>query len=272
MGFKISGFCGTHGEAKGEMDAVERIRKARAPRKSLVQVQFPGKGMALAYYNDQFDLQEGDRVYVDGKMEGLLGRVVEINYNFKIKRSEYKKVLAVVDTDISGQFQIFGSHFVTFDPSVMPVEQVKLWFNPPEKEDEEFVVGSDDSSFMLEDLSGMNVSPAIGERGQNYYMENRVVYLCLDGNRGFAIVEGTENYTVEFQYENGAISQLVCDCPCAYTCKHEVAVMLQLRETLTLLEEAGFQAWEDSRYMAAITKGSFFYFVINGKETGTFTI
>lgn len=53
-------------------------------RKSVVQVYFAGRGMTLAYYNDRFDLHPGDKVYVDGKLEGMLGRVMEVNYNFKI--------------------------------------------------------------------------------------------------------------------------------------------------------------------------------------------
>ena len=38
-------------------------------------------------------------------------------------------------------------------------------------------------------------------------------------------------------YRNGEISQLICSCFCSYNCKHEFAVMLQLRETLELIEK-----------------------------------
>jgi hypothetical protein len=48
------------------------------PRKSLVQVYFPCRGMTLSYYNDQFDLTPGDWVYVEGKLEGKLGRVTQV--------------------------------------------------------------------------------------------------------------------------------------------------------------------------------------------------
>lgn len=119
MAFKISGFGGSHTEKKEAMPVIGEELKTVAPRKSVVQVRFPGKGMALAYYNDQFDLKLGDLVYVDGKLEGQLGRVVEIAYNFKIKISEYKKVIAVCDTNVTGQFFMAGSHFVTFDPTAL---------------------------------------------------------------------------------------------------------------------------------------------------------
>ena len=52
------------------------------------------RGMGWAYYNDSFDLKVGDFVYVEGKLEGYRGQVTEVNYSFKIKPSDYKKVIA----------------------------------------------------------------------------------------------------------------------------------------------------------------------------------
>lgn len=272
MAFKINGFGALQTEKKDTTSKYETYQQTTAPRKSLVKVLFPGKGMALTYYNDQYDLKVGDRVYVDGKLEGLLGRVIELSYNFKIKISDYKKVIAVVNTDVHGAFHMAGSHFVTFDPTTLPVEQVKLWFKAPEKEDEEIISSSDDSTFLLSDLNGMMVSAAIAERGHDYYIENRVRYLCMDGTKGFAIVEGSEAYIVEFHYQNGEISQLICDCPCACTCKHEFAAMLQLRETLELIEKHYSEEYSRTGYFAAITKGTLFSFAIDGKEAGSFTL
>ena len=70
------------------------------PKKSVVQVYFPHRGTGWAYYNDSFDLKVGDLVYVEGKLEGYRGQVTEVNYSFKIKLSDYKKVVAVIDTDV----------------------------------------------------------------------------------------------------------------------------------------------------------------------------
>ena len=271
MAFKISGFGG------GEVDKVDlatagEAEKTVTPRKSLVQIRFPGKGVALTYFNDLFDLKLGDRVYVDGKMEGQLGRVTEITYNFKIKLSDYRKVIAVVDTDVHGQFHMVGSHFVTFDSVVLPVNQIALWFKPPQKEEEEIIVSTDDTSFHLDDLKGMNISPVIAERGHDYYLENRVRYICLDHSKGIAIVEGTENYLVEFDYHEGEISHLICECPCGYTCKHAFAAMLQLKETLDLIEKRYAHMYEESGYFAAINKATLFSFAVDGKETGSFSL
>lgn len=272
MAFKISGFGGYHADEKEIMPVYKPEQKTNVPRKSLVQVRFPGKGMALSYYNDRFDLKVGDLVYVDGKLEGQLGRVTDVNYNFKIKISEYKNVIAVVDTEVHGQFYMAGSHFVAFDPAVLPKEQIAMWFKAPAKEGDEYVSGSDDTSFRLDDLKGMGVNATIAERGHEYYIENRVRYICLNGSQGYAIVEGNESYAIEFEYHNGEISRLICDCPCSYNCKHEFAAMLQLRETLDIIDKHYAEEFERTGYFAAITKGTLFAFAVDGKDTGSFTL
>lgn len=271
MAFQIKGF-GSKQEPHTAASVYDSPKQSAAPRKSVVQVRFPGKGMALAYYNDQFDLKVGDRVYVDGKLEGQLGRVVGISYKFKIKVSEYKKVIAVCDTDVGGQLYLAGSHFITFDSAVLPVKQVSLWFKAPNKEEEEVVSSSDDTFFSLDDLSGMNITNAIAQRGHEYYMENRVQYICINGTNGYAIVEGNQSYAIEFEYRNGSINNLICDCPCCCSCKHEFAAMLQLRKTLELIEKHYPNEYARSDYFAAITKGAFFSFVIAGKESGSFVM
>ena len=93
-------------------------------RKSVVQVYFPDRDRSYSYYNDQFDLQCGDIVFVEGKLEGVRGRVTEVNYNFKIKLSDYKRVIAVADTNVTGQFYMAGSHFVTFESDMLPSNKV----------------------------------------------------------------------------------------------------------------------------------------------------
>jgi len=270
MAFKI-GFTAERSDRKPEAPVVVEQRSI-APRKSVVQVAFPGRGSSLAYYNDMFDLRIGDIVYVDGKLEGQRGRVVDITYNFKIKVSDYKRVIGLADTEVHGQFFNAGSHFITFDRAALPQSQIVTWYKAPAKEDDEYVTGSDDSSFRLDDLKGMNVSAAIAERGHDYYMENKVRYLCLDGHKGYAIVEGSEPYEVEFEYLGGEVSGLICSCFCSYNCKHEFATMLQLRETLEMIEKHYAAQYEETGYFAAVNKGTLFSFAIDGKETGSFTL
>lgn len=238
-------------------------------RKSVVRVYFPVRNMTLSYYNDMFDLQKGDIVYVDGKLEGLQGRIVDVTYSFKIKLSDYKRVIAVVDTSVKGQLYFAGSHIISFDPEALPFEKVKTWFSAP-AEDEEYVIGESGESFPLDDLGEMKISHEIADRGNEYYMENKVCYISVDGTQGKAIVTGRENYIVEFTYDNGEISNLVCSCFCSYSCKHEFAVMLQLRECLEIIYEEYNDEYSD--YFAAISKGVFINTIFNNKQTGEINI
>jgi hypothetical protein len=271
MAFKIGGFAAEYHEKK-QQEQPQPVQQVVAPKKSVVKVYFIGSGKKLSYYNDQFDLHNGDMVYVEGSMEGQRGRVIEVSYNFKIKLSDYKRVIAVIDTNVHGQFFMAGSHFVAFDPAALPAAKARMWFLPPAKEDEEIVCGNDDSSFKLEDLSGMQITHAVAERGHDYYMENRVRYLCIDGTKGYAIVEGGESYEVEFDYHDGEISNLLCSCPCTFNCKHEFAAMLQLKETLDMIAKHYAEQYEQSGYFAAVNKATLFAFAVDSKETGTFTL
>ena len=242
------------------------------PRKSVVQVHFPSRGSTLAYYNDRFDLHIGNLVYVDGKLEGQQGRITEINYNFKIKLSDYKRIIAVIDTTVKGQFYFAGSHFITFTPYTIPSSKVRHWFKVPAKEEDEFVCGDDDTTFRLDDLQSMKISAVIAERGHDYYIDNRVRYISVDGSHGYAIIEGGDTYEVEFEYQKGEISHLICSCFCSYHCKHEFATMLQLRETLNLINKHYASQYEETGYFAAICKGTLFNFAVDSKETGTFSL
>ena len=271
MGFKI-GFTADIGETQTVENMQSISQQVEKPHKSVVQIYFADRHMTLSYYNDQFDLHRGDLVYVDGKLEGILGRVTEVNYNFKIKVSDYKRVIAVVNTVVHGQFYFAGSHFVTFDREALPSNKIVTWFKAPAKDDDEIVSGSDDTTFCLDDLNGVNFSAKVAERGREYYIENKVRYISIDGTKGYAIVEGSKSYEVEFEYRNGEISKLVCSCFCSYNCKHKFATMLQLKETLDLIEKNYAEEYERTGYFAAVNKGTLFAFAVDGKDNGTFTI
>ena len=240
-----------------------------AARKSVVRIHFSARNMTLSYYNDAFDLKVGDIVHVDGKLEGLRGRVVDITYNFKIKLSDYKRVISVADTAVKGELFFAGSHFVTFDSTVLPYSKVISWFKAPDKKDDIYASGNDDSSFNLNDLSTMKISHEIAERGHDYCMESRVRYICLDGAKGRAIVEGSQIYELEFEYINGEISNLTCNCFCSYPCKHEFAAMLQLRETLELIAKNYEPQYKASNYFATVAKGTLMSIAVDGKEAGS---
>lgn len=240
------------------------------PKKSVVQVYFPHRGMGWAYYNDRFDLKVGDYVYVEGKLEGYRGQVTEVNYSFKIKLSDYKKVIAVIDTNVVGDVYLVGSHVVSFDRNALPFSKVRTWYNAPENE-EDYEVGNDDSfSFPLDDLTKMNVAHAVADCGGRYYANNSVIFIEIDGTKGRAIVEGSENYEIEFNYSEGEISNLKCSCFCSYTCKHEFAAMLQLQESLKLIADNYETHYTD--YFAIISKHEFMKMVMSKKSSGKITL
>ena len=270
MAFQI-GFTVKDKEQKTDF-AVSAKATQIVPRKSVVQIYFETNNATFTYYNDRFDLKVGDFVYVEGEMAEFRGRVLNVNYNFKIKISAYKRVISVADTAVSGRFYMAGSHFVTFDRSVLPSTKVITWFRSPEKDEDEFAVGNDETAFYLNDLSGMKVSPIIAERGEDYYDHNQVRYISVDGSKGYAIVEGGDAYEVEFEYRKGEISKLVCSCFCSYNCKHEYAAMLQLKETLDLISKHYEEEYEQKGYFAAVYKPTLFAFAIDNKEMGTFVL
>ena len=270
MAFKIGFSAET--EKKCENKFIPEASKRAAAKKSVVRIFFPAKNTTLSYYNELFDLRVGDLVYVEGKFAGLQGRVVEVSYSFKIKLSDYRRVTALVDTDVSGEFYIAGSHCVSFQRNSLPYERALLWFKAPGKEDDDIVSGKDDFSFYLNDLSGMKIKPEVAERGHDYYIDNRVRYICIDGHKGHAIVAGSKVYEVEFDYHDGEISNLICDCFCTYRCKHEFAAMLQLRETLEYIEKNYSSRYNENCYFAAIYKADLFIYAIDSKETGSFSL
>ena len=266
MSFKI----GFTAENKDNTQVVvpENTEVTTQPKKSVVQVYFPERGTQYPYYNDAFDLNVGDIVYVDGKLEGLRGVVVEVLYTFKIKLSDYKRVIARADMSVKGELNIVYSHLVAFDPQVLPFEKILTWYKAPANPDDEVVSSQDDEKFNLNDLSTLNISSEVANRGREYFLRNRVVYVCVEGTHGKAIVEGSEPYEVEFAYNNGEISSLVCSCYCTYTCKHQFAAMLQLDSLLKQIEKNYPQQYKDSNYFAAISKKELFAVVIDTMEQG----
>ena len=96
-------------------------------------------------------------------------------------------------------------------------------------------------------------------------------YVELKDGKGRAIVKGTEPYEVEFNFANGDISGLVCNCYCTGACKHEFAVMLQLKETLDIVAD-NYKFVDPDDYLAIVNKVVFFENVIDSKTEGTFTM
>ena len=118
----------------------------------------------------------------------------------------------------------------------------------------------------------MSISRATADCGHDYYTDNRIRYIFLDNTHVRAIVEGSRPYELACDYANGEIRNLVCDCFCSEPCKHKFAAMLQLRETLELIEKNYPAQLEATQYFAAVCKGTLLNFALDGKETGSIVL
>lgn len=271
MSFKI-GFGAEEDREEGKAPETTLAQTVQTPiRKSVVNVHFPDRHQTYTYYNDMFDLNRGDIVYVDGQLEGFRGLVVEVNYNFKIRLSDYKRVIGVADTNVAGRFHMAGSYIVTDDETALKYDQVVTWFKAPKTQEEEYVSSGGDEVFNLNDLSSMKAKSAIVERGYQYYTEDRVVYIELSHGKGRALVTGGETYDVEFFYDQEEIRNLVCSCYCCGICKHEFATMLQLKDILAAVKKE-YPLIEHNHYLSAVSKSTFFEFAIDNKTKGIFAI
>ena len=239
------------------------------PKKCIAEVYFPSRRVHYSYYNDEFELKEGDWVYVDGKLAGIKGYVTNINYSFKIKLSDYKKVIALIDITVTGDFYLTPANIIAFDKGSIPYSKVINWFKA--YEDEEYVCGDDESvKFPLDDLSKMNISKEEAEMGYDYFLENDVCYVELNKTKGRAIVEGSKYYEIEFKYKKGEISNLKCSCYKNNECRHEFAVMLKLKETLDFILKNYEKMYSD--YFAIISKNVFIDTIMNGKTSGKISL
>lgn len=272
MSFSI-GFTSKSNKAPDAAEQTSVSTNASNAKKSVVQVYFAQRRMNLAYYNDKFDLKRGDTVYVDGKLAGMRGVVTEVNYNFKIRLSDYKRVIAVADTNVTGTFYSGNLSLLAFDRGSLPKEKILSWFKAPENgDDTEIVSGFDSTSFELCELLETEFDFPTQDRGTDYYNERQVKYICLDSSRGYAIVEGSEIYEIEFEYSDGKVSGLVCSCYCGGLCKHEYAAMLALRDVLEIIEKHFSEQYARTGYFAAVEKNAFFSSAVNSKPFGSFTL
>lgn len=239
---------------------------------SVVRVFFPERGQAYSYYNDRFDLHDGDLVYVSGKLARQRGQVVAVDYNFRIRLADYERVIGVADTAVHGTFYTLGAYVFTPERNALPFRQVRSWFFPPEAEGE-FVTGHGPGpEYALDVLEQTHVSSDVAEKGGAYYAENRVAYLSVDGTAGHAIVLGTTPYELAFDYTDGAVSALVCSCYETGLCKHGAAVLLQLREMLETVRKHWPEAFAESGYFASVSKQTFSLFTGSGDTPVSITL
>ena len=70
-------------------------------------------------------------------------------------------------------------------------------------------------------------------RGEMYYYDGAVLELHKTEHGYRAVVEGTEDYEVEIEIEEGEVCEMYCSCPYAEDgshCKHMAAVLYEIEE------------------------------------------
>ncbi len=221
-------------ETKQEQETVlqngsstEQIEAVR----SLVSVRFDGKDRALTYYNDRFDLKEGDRVFVSGKLEGKPGVIESVTTRFRIRLSDYERVLSLAQTPIAGTYSHKGSMMLSYDPAALPPEEYRKWILPPKDDADssgEIVFGDGYEIDLKSPGDAEGFDPDVMERALGYLREDRVGYVSVRSGTGRAYVRGSRWYEVDFFLKNGIISEAYCDCPFPGLCKHLLAVTVLL--------------------------------------------
>ncbi len=273
MKFKIGFTAEKEVEKKFPETEVQTPEEAPA-RESLVRVYFPQRGFDCTYYNNLFDLHVGDLVYVDGKLEGKRGRVIDVSYTFKIKLSDYKRVIAKIDTDISGEFCYVGDELFSFDRNTVPFGKILPYFKAPAKPDEEYVSAKENKFYNLDDLEGMGAYEHTIMTGKADFNCGEVLYLSVDGGKGHAIVGTDELHEIEFDFENGMIANITCDCWACGICEHGVAAVFALKSALEITEKHFAEKFEKSGYFAVMPKSIFMNVIalIDDDGVGSFVI
>lgn len=239
------------------------------PVRSLVSVRFLNDGRTLTYYNDRFDLQPGDTVFVDGKLSGKIGVVEKVTKKFKINLADYKRVISVADKEIHGSYENIMDKMVSFDADAFSPEQFRTWVIPPQvtetpeegNKEDEVILGEGYEIDLNEIEKSEDVSYTILQRAVEYCENGSVAYIAVRDGIGTAFIDGTTWYEVNFTLDGNKLREMYCDCPYPGLCKHLAAVALTLREMSkqdNFSLERDFVAFDANRFwmMVARTKKS----------------
>lgn len=204
----------------------------RAAVRSLVSVHFDGEDRERTYYNDRFDLQPGDRVFVSGKQKGKPGTVGSVTTRFRIRLSDYDRVLSVAQAPVHGRFSPRGAMMLSYDPDTLSPEDFRKWVLPPEEKtdgaEDEIVYGEGYEIPLDAPVAAEGFDPDVLDRAVGYVHEDRIGYVSVRRGVGRAFVRGTRWYETEFVLKNGMITEAYCECPFPGLCKHLLAVTVLL--------------------------------------------
>lgn len=230
------GFRDTSREKENE--EVISSEPARAEKKEPVccvaKIKFSGANIPLSYYNDEFYLEPGDKVFVTGKFYGQLGFVESVTTHFRIDKSKYKKVIGKPDRHIDGKFINIIDKMVSFDTSFDADRFGAIMIPPrdPDSDEEEEIICGEGWSVDLECFEESDIvdrdliKPAL-----DCCRDGKVLYLSVKDGKGAAYIKGRKIYKIDFSFDGETVSDLYCSCffgdDCL--CKHETAALITLR-------------------------------------------
>ena len=246
---------------------IPQVEEPRTAVKSLVRVHFEDAAYELTYFNDAFDLKPGDRVFVSGKRAGEVGIVNSVSTKFRIKASNYERVIALAQTPIHGTYKPVADKMLSYDAGALSPEGFRTWVIPPEEpvldEDDEIIYG-DGYEIPLDDPhNAEGVDKAVFGRALNYCSSGRIGYISLRDGVGKAYVEGEQWYELDFCIRDNMIEEAYCDCPYPGLCKHLLAVAV----TLSVMSNHG--DLDLSRDFVLIDADRFFEMIKRNEQTIT---
>lgn len=258
----VIGFADTSESADSNAVTVEAApAETREPVCCIAKVRFEGTGILLDYYNDEFYLEPGDRVFVSGRHYGKRGLVESVTTHFRIDKNKYRKVIAKQDLHITGSFIRANDKMISFDTNLDAERFASFMIPPrdPENEEKEEIVCGDGWSVNLSDFEDSDcVSHEKIMSALDYCTGGKVLYFSLRNGSGTAFIRGDSIYKTEFEFDGETVSGLFCSCPfnddCL--CKHEIAVLITLRMLLSrpeLENNTDFTALDYSFFRDIIT-------------------
>ena len=213
-------------------EVIEEIEKKEYDKrvaKRLVEVRF-NSGMTLSYLCEIEEIEVGDLVTVEGKLEDEIGVVKTVKKSFKAPKFEMKWIESVLDRDVTGDYFKLGEDMVSTNCSLTAEKFITMFAGLKYKDNQ--AVGEDEVELDLANFEEdeMFDNELVKIRGKEIFKANGVMFISLQDGIGKAIVRGSEWYELDFRCKGGHITYIACDCPYFGDCKHEVAFLYKLRD------------------------------------------
>ena len=211
------------------IDEIEKKENENREAKRLVEIIFYN-GMCLTYLCDIENIEVGDIVTVEGKLEDEVGVVKTVKKSFKQPKFEMKWVESVLNRDITGDYFKIDEDMVSLNSTLTAEKFITMFARLKYKNNQ--AIGEDEMDLDLARFEDNEVfdNELVKIRGKELFKANAVMFIFLQDGVGKAVVRGSEWYEIDFRCSAGHITYIVCDCPYFGECKHELALLYKLRD------------------------------------------